>query len=263
MLDKMVDEYIAKRGVEGVQKDATKLQFAAQAIGAVDGYLSALEQRKAQERSFKEELEYRRELFKHQLTQYRSNAKRLRATTQENYRRVMDGIEQARISSSLEMFNIIKQSRKAHASAIVGSAERGVYGQTADLLLDDILRNELGKIGNVAMEEEWGEKERTRQLDSIYADSESKRLAMLPGALPPPETPQLAPLPNIIGDLMSVAAGTLTTWAGFEGQKKKGTTPPGNAGITTTNVPSSSMAIRTPTPTPTLHHMGRSMPALR
>lgn len=213
-----IDTFIDKQGADGLSKINMGLAIGGTLISGFEGFLASQAANKFKENAFEDTLEYRHREFAHQLTQFKENTKRARVTLSRNYHTVLEGIDQSRVSAQDEIFNIIKGARKTHARAVTSAAEREVYGNTVSLLLDNIMATEFRNVENVAIEQKWGEAARVRQMESLYADAETQRLASIPRPAGPMDVPQMSPTPNPIALAMS---------AGAAGLKAYGQIPPG------------------------------------
>tara|TARA_B100000749_G_scaffold275539_1_gene261342 strand:- start:393 stop:1181 length:789 start_codon:yes stop_codon:yes gene_type:complete len=213
-----VDTFIDKQGPDGLRKINMGLAIGGTLISGFEGFINAQAANKYQEDSFGDALEYRQREFNHQLEQFKLNTKRARVTLSRNYHTILESIDQSRVSAQEEIYGIIKNARKTHSRAMTSAAEREVYGNTVNVLLDNIMATEFRNIENVAIEQKWGEAARVRQMESLYAEAETTRLASIPRPAGPMDVPQMAPMPNPIAVAMS---------AGAAGLKAYGQMPPG------------------------------------
>jgi len=207
-----MDRFMEKQGPNGLRKLNMGLAIGGTLISGFEQFLSAEAHNQYQESAFEDALLYRKREFDFQLEQFKSNSKRARVTLAKNYKTVLASIDQSRISAQEEIFGIMKDVRATHARSINSAAEREVYGNTVSLLLDNIMATEFRNIENVAMEQQWGEEARVRQMDSLYADAETQRLASIPRPAGPMDIPQMAPMPNPLNLAIRTGAAGLTAY---------------------------------------------------
>ncbi len=206
-----IEKYAEDKGSEALHKASVELAVAGAAIQGFEQYLTISNQISYQKEAFDQALAYRKKDFRHRIKQFYQNAKSSREALAKNYHAVLQSIEQSRVSAAQEIFGMHQEMRELQARSMTSAADRGVYGNTVDLLMDSIMANEMRNVENVATEQLWAEQARMRQADSLYADTETQRLASLPKPLPPSDVPQLPAQvnPGMVA-LESISAGLQT-----------------------------------------------------
>lgn len=206
---------VGKMGNESLRQANVGLSVAGPLIAGVENYLSAAENNKYQESAFEDALEFRQKEFKHNIAQFLANNARARATLSRNYHEVLNSIDQSRIAAQEEIWGIMHDLRKTQSRALNSAADREVYGNTINVLLDNIMANELRNIDNVAMEQKWGEEARMRTMSNLYSDAETQRLSSIPRPAGPMDVPRLQPMPNPVNIAMQAAGGALRAHSQF------------------------------------------------
>jgi len=208
-----IEKLADKAGSGALHKASVEMAVAGTLLSGFEQYLTISNQIKYQKDAFDRELDYRKKDFRHRIKAFYQNAESSRKALAKNYNAVLQSIDQSRVSSRKEMFGIFQEMREQQARTLTSAADRGVYGNTISLLMDNIMANELRNIENIAQEQKWSEQAKMRQADSLYADAETQRLASLPRPLAPAEVPQLPAQVNPVMVGMQAASAGIAAYA--------------------------------------------------
>ena len=193
------------------------LSIASTAMQIVGGLVNAKGARRFQRAQFQREIEYRKKMHEFQLSLMEENNRINTEATQRAYREIQEQIDQSAVSSAMEVAAINREGRKRRSTADVSAAERGVDGMTADMVRDEIERNEVQAVFNTRLEQQWRERNLDASKDAVYAQGEGRRLSMLPRPMTPMQIQPMPVGPNPIAQAMEGFGNALLIGRQFAG----------------------------------------------
>ena len=163
------------------------------------------------QRKYAQESDYYRQTEEFQHQRYIDNADRVSGEVRRNYSEIDERISQNAAVASMEINALARQSRELQTNEISMQAERGVTGQTADYLLDEIAFNEAQAAENIRLEQKWN---LDRMMDArmeVEAQGAARIESMNPQPIPLPSLPQPIQQPDYLGGIMNFGASALSS----------------------------------------------------